>query len=434
MKLRYRKILLLLLILATATFPLFFVSYDEPNFARVLTKFLAKAGSMAGTVLLMWQFVLGYRNMSARLCPDLLWNYHLHKWIGICGICLIALHPAFITIYYAQTGESNPWLIDHSTFFSWMVILGIIAISIMALVVLSSTLLRRRLSSHQWYNFHLGTYLVPPLVFMHSLPIGMTLEESLLSYIWYSLAVFFVFFVCHRMARALGWGKSCCRVLSTEDVASGTTEIILGQNSCSPVNPKTGQFVYINRGNRFGASRPYTVSLYDPESGRLGVTVKAQGGESGYISEASKGDTFLVDGPYGIFLDDVLQSSRPVVMIAGGIGITPFLRLIKHLGRAPDRQAWLFYGNRLPDDIPYEEWLFSLDNVVVVPVISGDPGYDGEKGFITLDLLKKYLAPPLTQYEYTLCGPPIMTRKVRNALRREAKIPRSQVHYELFEL
>jgi len=434
MKTRYRKILLLIAIIVTVVFPLFFVDYNEPSHARVITKLLAKTGSMAGTILLMWQFVLGYRYMSARLCPDLLWNYNLHKWIGIGGVCLIALHPIFIAVYYAQIGEANPWLLELSEQFSWMVLLGIMALSIMAVVVISSTLLRNRLSKHGWYNVHLNTYLVPPLVFTHSLPIGMTLEESVLSYFWLALSAFFGIFVCHRIARALGWRKSRYRVLSTEKKASDTTQIMLDHVSGRPIEPRTGQFVYVNRQNRFGGSRPYTVAHWDPESGRLGVAVKPKGSGSSHIVQAAEGETFLVDGPYGVFLDEALRSTRPVVMIAGGIGITPFLRFSEHLEHNWERRGWLFYGNRLPDEILYKERFNSLESVEVVPVISDDPDYEGEKGFITLDLLKKYLPAPLTQYEFLLCGPPVMIRKVKAALLHDENVPRRQVHDELFEL
>ncbi len=434
MKLTHRKILLMAAIAVSAALPLYFVDFAEPNRARVVTKFLAKTGSMAGTILLMWQFILGSRSTATKLCPDLLWTYHLHRIIGTGGVCLIALHPAFITVYYAQAGEGNPWRLDLSGMFSWMVLLGIIAFSIMAVIVVSSTLLRKRMSKRRWYEIHLGAYLVPPLVFAHSLPIGMTLRKSAAGHIWLALIAVFALFVAHRAARALGWGKAVYRVVSRRELAPDITEIGLEPESGPPIEPATGQFVYINRHGLFGGARPYTAARFDPQTRRIAAAVKAQGSGSRFIRDAAPGDRVDVDGPYGVFFDEVLRSDRPLVMAAGGIGITPFLRLCEYLERNAERQGWLFYGNKTSEELPYQERLVSLENVKMVPVVSDDPGYEGEKGNISLELMMRYLPQPPDACEYLLCGPPAMIKTLRNALQKEAGVPRSRIHYELFSL
>ncbi len=426
--------LLAAVIVLSAALPLLFVDYAEPDRVRTLTKLLAKTGSLAGTVLLMWQFILGFRPFSARLVPDLLWSYRLHRLVGIFGIFLIALHPVFITVYYARIGEENPWRLDPGRSFSWMVLLGIIAFVIMAVVVLSSSAMRDRLRKKQWYSLHLSTYLVPILVFGHSLPIGMTLQQTALRYIWFAMAAGFGLFVIMRIAGAFGWRRGHYRVSSTRSLSPDVTEIMLEYEKGRIIQPAMGQFVYINPGRHFGGSRPFTAMHFDPDNNRLGMAIKGLGERSENIRDIVPGEQVMVDGPYGVFLDAVVRTDRDIVMIAGGIGITPFVRLADYLHRHERRRGWLFYGHKTRVDIPYKEELESLENVTVIPVISDDPSYEGEKGYVTLELIERYLHGALESYEFLLCGPPAMIRKLETALKKEAGVPAKQIHHELFQL
>mgnify|MGYP006303056299 CR=1 FL=1 len=83
-RLMRRKILLVCLIAATAAAPAFFIRLNEPTFQLNAWKLLAKIGSLCGTVLIIWQFLLGYRQAAAKwVIPDYLWLIRLHRWIGI---------------------------------------------------------------------------------------------------------------------------------------------------------------------------------------------------------------------------------------------------------------------------------------------------------------------------------------------------------------
>jgi 3-phenylpropionate/trans-cinnamate dioxygenase ferredoxin reductase subunit len=117
-------------------------------------------------------------------------------------------------------------------------------------------------------------------------------------------------------------------------------------------------------------------------------------------------------------------------MIAGGIGITPFYRLLTE-PHADRLQAVLFYGSQTTDEIIYRTALDHMDPVTVVHVISDQPDYPGEKGFITKELIEKYVHHDLKECEFLLCGPPVMIQKVEPML-SEAGIPAKQIHHELF--
>lgn len=139
-----------------------------------------------------------------------------------------------------------------------------------------------------------------------------------------------------------------------------------------------------------------------------------------------------MDGPYGVFGREAFQTDRVIVMLAGGIGVTPFRRMAAEFEKCSGREAYLFYGNPDVDDIAHREELENADQVDVTHVLNDAPRHrEFEKGFITADLIRKHLAERLVECEFFLCGPPAMVTKLEAALRQK-QVPPSQIHHELF--
>lgn len=168
------KWLVIVFIAITAAAPLLFVDLREPS-GRLLTfKLLAKAGSLPATVLFAWQFLLGFRGAVSKVADDLIWVVNLHKRLGQAACLLILLHPVFISLYYRIKFDQNLFLFSASSAFDWFVLAGIAALAIVAVIYLTSVPLRRRLSSVSWFTLHLSSYILMPLVLVHSFAIGMT--------------------------------------------------------------------------------------------------------------------------------------------------------------------------------------------------------------------------------------------------------------------
>lgn len=419
----------MLLIAATAAAPLWFVRFDEPTLPLRVCKGLAKAGSLCGTVLIVWQFLLGIRSLAGRALVDLIWVLKLHKTIGKYALFLIALHPLFITVYYLDVKGINPLLLQGGRPFGGYVALGQLAFLLLVLIVVTSVFLRERLSARAWYGFHLTGYLALPLALVHGYPIGMTIGRTGLRAPWEGMAAGVAVLYLFRILCRFGLLSGRHTISEVERVGPGTVKITARPEG-RRIEPRLGQFVYLRWG-RSGLARPFTVSHYDPGSGNLSVTVKAMGGVSTRLQSIAPGQTVYVEGPYGVFSQAARESDRPMVMIAGGIGITPFMRLFEELACDPSRELHLFYGNRRTHEIIYRKELESVRADTVIHVLSDDPNYPGETGFITTGLLRKYLPRELAAYEFLICGPPAMTRKLEDALAAESVPPR-QIHHELF--
>ena len=68
----------------------------------------------------------------------------------------------------------------------------------------------------------------------------------------------------------------------------------------------------------------------------------------------------------------------------------------------------------------------------IVHVLSNQPDWPGEKGYVDLELLRKYL-DGYENAQFFVCGPPVMMTKVIRAL-KQAGVPKARIHYERFAL
>jgi ferredoxin-NADP reductase len=186
-----------------------------------------------------------------------------------------------------------------------------------------------------------------------------------------------------------------------------------------------------------GADAPARVvrcySLSDiPDPARFRITVKRAvtpgqpaGIASGWLlDQAQVGTVLPVRAPSGQFVCS-RDDSAPPVFIAGGIGITPILSMLKAaLAEQPDLEAHLFYGVRNGQDHAFKGALgqlarahpgFDLHVVYADPAAEDVLGQDYDQtGFISLDLLKQTL--PHGRHAFYLCGPDPMMKALVPAL------------------
>lgn len=431
---------LLSMIVVTSLLPLAFVQVNEPGMALSVFWILAKIGALVGGMLLLWQFLLGFRGAVSKVLPDLAWNVELHKNLGKYGIPVIILHPVFITMYYLEKFDQNLFTLDLSQSISVYALVGIILFTVIAFIVISSTFFREAMSFYRWLYAHFSSYVVPPLLFIHSITLGSTVGTTPLWYIWWSLAGIMSAFYLYRILHKLGGFTKQYQVKSMKKVADSITDVVLvpltklsgfvpSYKRLVPA-PASGQFIYI-RENTFRNAHPYTVSDYSEETGELTITPKALGFQSSRLQNLPEGKVVVLEGPFGIFTRVTMASGMPVVMVAGGIGITPFRRVWRRLEQDHDRETYLFYGSEFLKDIAYREELDSLNHVKVIYVLNREPDYEGETGFITVEVLQKHTRNNLHKYRFMMCGPPVMVKMLEADLHKTG-VPKSQIHHELF--
>jgi len=189
--------------------------------------------------------------------------------------------------------------------------------------------------------------------------------------------------------------------------------------------------------------RAYTLSVA-PSDGFYRISVKREGVVSRYLHDhLTAGDTLDVRAPAGDFTLDA-HASRPAVLLAAGVGITPLLAMLRHLifeGQRKQRlrPTFFFQSARSKAERPFVRELDQLraaahGAVTMIRVLSqttdAEPGTDYDfAGRIDMALLSRVL--PFNDYDFYLCGPPAFTQALYDGL-RTYNIADDRIHAEAF--
>lgn len=185
--------------------------------------------------------------------------------------------------------------------------------------------------------------------------------------------------------------------------------------------------------------RSYSIASSPCCHGWCDVTVKhVPGGTvSSYLHERVKaGDVLDVSGPYGRFTFTGQEASR-LVLVAGGIGITPLMSAIRYLtDQSWSGDIYLIYGATRLDNVVFRSELAHLaqrhPNLHSTFVLSDEPSreWHGPRGHVTAEVLAQAV-PDIEHTRIHLCGPPPMMEAVKTAL-AGLGVPPGNVHTELF--
>lgn len=202
-----------------------------------------------------------------------------------------------------------------------------------------------------------------------------------------------------------------------------------------------GQFVVLDfKIGESVISRPYSISSAPFEArednGFFEITVRRSKGDgfiADYMNDSLKvGDTLTAMMGCGQFYYEPLRDAKHVVALAGGAGITPFASMAKEIAHGTlGCDLTILYGSVSADDIILKDELDALqsDKVHVVHVLSGDaPDWQGERGFLSAELIKKYAAPDTT---YFICGPQAMYLYLQKELQKLGA-PKRRIRFEVF--
>lgn len=164
------------------------------------------------------------------------------------------------------------------------------------------------------------------------------------------------------------------------------------------------------------------------------------GAASGYFCDLVKeGDILDVKAPAGHFFLDMTKT-RPVVLIAGGVGVTPLLCMAHAIAAgASKREAWFFFGVRNRREHIHKAELEKLaaenDNIHLHVCYSRPEPEDvrgadyQHEGRVGIELLKELL--PSGNFEYYLCGNGAFMRSITEGLEAWG-VPEKDIHFEAF--
>lgn len=219
------------------------------------------------------------------------------------------------------------------------------------------------------------------------------------------------------------------KVLQTITESGDTTSLLVDPSEPEKFRDrKPGQFATIRVMQDGGWSdpHPFTISCA-PEDEALRFTIKAAGDFTAKVPGIKPGTPIQCAGPFGHFCGDI-ESRANIVMIAGGVGVTPFLSVLRHFRNIKAKnKVTLLWANKTEADIFDGDELAAMTaelDLIVVHVLSRAaaapsspaPRVLYELGRLGRETILRH-APDPGAAAFYLCGPPAMQEAVLAALR-----------------
>jgi predicted ferric reductase len=288
-------------------------------------------------------------------------------------------------------------------------------LSIGSLILLVVTALWRQQLKIRYELWHLS-HIVLALVaigagMLHMVGWGFYLVDPLKRTLWIGMTLFWIGLLFHvRLFKPLFMLRRPYRVTEVRAERGDTTTLAMLPDGHAGFSFKPGQFGWLTlwaspfriTGHPFSFS-----SSAEAADGRVEMTIRELGDFTSAVKTVTAGQRVYLDGPYGAFT--IGNPTDMHVLIAGGIGITPMMSMIRTLAdRGDTRPLVLLYGSKTWDSLTFREELETLKtrlDLKVVYVLSQPPeGWTGESGRITAEVFMRHLPPEYAAHEYFICG------------------------------
>ncbi|MER7193121.1 ferredoxin reductase family protein [Streptomyces flaveolus] len=362
-----------------------------------------------------------------------------HAMTGRYTLCLVLAHIVLIMWgYAAQAGLGLGGIVQQTVdSITRLPDMGKAAIGT-ALFVLIGLLsvgpVRRRIPYDVWYHVHLLTYAAVFLTFWHQLATGNDFAvEPVAGTVWYALyGTVTALVLWYRVLTPLRLNlRHRLRVEAVIEETPGIVSVLIGGRRLHRMGAEAGQFFrwrFLAPGMRF-SSHPYSLSAA-PRPDMLRITVKAIGDHSARLRELSPGTRVWAEGPYGA-LTAQRRSRGKVLLVAGGVGITPMRALFETLPGASGDLTLLYRANSTQELALWDE-LARIADERGARLMYAVNSPDGERPDISAESLSRKI-PDVDRHDVFLCGPPGFAQSVYEAL-RGAGVPARRIHHESFAM
>lgn len=376
----------------------------------------------AGLAMMGFQFILTarFQNISSSYGIDIV--YHFHRQISIVAFILILMHPIILFIERPATiGLLN--IVSAS----WRAQAGVISLlMLLAIIVTSLWRLQLRIPYEGWRVTHgILSIAAVGLGVAHVVGVGYYVGTLWKQALWVMLGIGWISALLYvRLIKPYIMLKRPYVVEEVIQEHGNTWTLVLKPQGHRGLRFMPGQFAWLTiwRSPFAVQEHPFSISSSSVTPERLHFTIKELGDFTSQIGRVTPGTQAYLDGPYGSFSIDIHLASR-YVFIAGGIGITPIISILRTMAdRRDPRPALLFYSTKTLEQTTFREEIDELTkrmNLEVVYIPEKPPqDWQGESGFINASKMVRYLPEDRDDIEFFVCGPVPMMDVVEDALLR----------------
>ncbi len=365
----------------------------------------------------------------------------VHKWNGYAVLILIMIHVVLVTKSYSIINQIPyfdqylSFLTDYDDIFkSFLAVLILVGT-----VGLSITIIRRQLKYEWWYYVHILNYLTFVLFVGHQLELGTSSNNTWFEAYWIGIYAFtalhiswFRFFI-----PLYNFWQQDFTITKVDSMNGVAVSIYISGRDLKKFKRQSGQFMILRflQNGFWWQAHPFSLS-WGANNSKLRITAKNLGDFTASMPNLKVGTKVLIDGPHGVFTSDKITKDK-VLMIAGGIGITPLRSLAEELVGKVD--LTLIYSAKTRNEAVLldELRLLSQNNTStksfrLIEIYSNEQIQGAEFGMLNKDKLAELVAD-LSERDVFLCGPPRMMDAMKLAV-MEIGLPRKQFHWEKFSL
>jgi predicted ferric reductase len=364
-------------------------------------------------------------------------TYYFHHWTSVLSTLFIVAHPLILI-------GNNPHVLILFDLANapWRARAGIAAaLAVLALTVLSVWRKDLKLEYEPWRLLHNVLAIgAAGLALWHIFGVRYYLASSVQRVLWIALAAVWGGFLGYvKLYKPWTMLRRPYRIKEIREERGNCWTLAVEAVGHGGLTFHAGQFAWLTVGKSPFAIRehPFSFSSSAERAGPLEFTIKELGDFTSRVKELEPGVPVYVDGPYGEFCVDEHEAPG-YVFLAGGIGSAPMMSVLRTLAdRGSDCPLYLFYGNLNWEQVIFCEEIKALKeqlNLQVVHVLEEPaPNWEGETGYITTDILDRYLPDNRKALIYFISGPVPMIDAVKSSL-RELGIPRGHVCEEQYEM
>lgn len=344
-----------------------------------------------------------------------------HRQTGIFALLLVLTHPLILLVHdrgflaYLDPRENLP----RAVFLCFAVA------ATTAIVVTSLFRLSLGLSYERWRLIHgalsLGVILIG---LAHVLQVGHYSAPFWKQAVFVAMTAGAAYLLLHsRIIRPLRMRRRPYRVVAVTEGRGPSVTVALEPEGHEGMDFRPGQFAWITIGDSPLSMQQHPFSIASsPGRRRYEFTMKGQGDFVSSVKDIPVGTRAFLEGPYGAFIHGP-EEARDAVFIAGGVGITPIMSMLRaYRDRGARRDLMLIYTNKDWESVIFRDEIEALKEAIGLRVVhvldKPEPGWTGETGRIDADLLARHLPADVGAYDYFLCGPPRMMDAVEPLLRQ----------------
>lgn len=408
---------------------------------------IASGLAMTGFAAVIVEFVLlgRFKPLSWTLGSD--WLMQAHQLFARTAAVMLLVHPFLYSLWGARGHHGDITFASalRANADNWGIITGFVAWVALGFLV-GMALYRHTQAYERWRRWHVLLALaVLALGLHHTWAVGRYSQLTPVWVLWCVLvgiallSILWVYGVRPHLQRGQPY-----TVVHVRQLAERIQELVLQPTTPNAMRFQAGQFAWLRmHGQPPHHDHPFSISSAPVTNGQVHMLIK-EAGDFTYALGRVAGHTAYLDGPYGHFT--LPPDNRPLVLVAGGIGVAPFVGLLQaYAQQGSTRPIRLVYADKHAGqmvDVAALAGTQALKDYACLHVVEHSPSATPHEApahvgrldaaGLTAILAHPQIAPLVAEAQWMLCGPNGMMDQAEITL-MAAGVPEQRIHAEHFQ-